>query len=123
MEETTKVICISCPKGCTVDVTRDGDTIVSVMGAGCKRGEEYVKKETVDPRRMVASTVRVKGGLHPLVPVYTKEVFPKPRIQDLLHELRKVELQAPVEMEQIVLENALGLGINVVASRNMPKVS
>lgn len=122
MEEMTKLICISCPKGCSVNVTHDGDTITEISGTGCKRGEDYVKKELTDPRRMVASTVRVISGLHPLVPVYTQAPLPKPRIHDLLRELRKIEIQAPVKTGQIILENALGLGINVVASRDMPKV-
>ena len=121
MEEITKLICISCPKGCSVNVTHEGDTITEINGASCKRGEEYVKKELVDPRRMVASTVRVKSGLHPLVPVYTQAPLPKPRIHDRLRELRKIEVQAPVQTGQIILENALGLGINVIASRDMPK--
>jgi CxxC motif-containing protein len=122
MEEITKLICISCPKGCSVNVTHEGETITDISGTGCKRGEDYVKKELTDPRRMVASTVRVISGLHPLVPVYTQAPLPKPRIHELLRELRKIEVQAPVEIDQIILENALGEGINVVASRNMPKV-
>jgi CxxC motif-containing protein len=122
MEEITKLICISCPKGCSVNVTHEGETITDISGTGCKRGEDYVKKELTDPRRMVASTVRVISGLHPLVPVYTQAPLPKPRIQDLLRELRKIEVQAPVKTGQIILENALELGINVVASRDMPKV-
>jgi CxxC motif-containing protein len=70
---------------------------------------------------MVATTVKVKGGLHPLVPVYTEAPFPKPKIFDLLKEIRKVEIDAPVEMEQVVLENPLGEGIDIVASRDMPE--
>lgn len=118
MEETVKVICITCPKGCTLDVTREGDTIVRVQ-SGCKRGHEYVRRELVDPRRMVASTVRVRGGLHPLLPVTTSEPFPKPHIQELMAALRRVEVQAPVAMGQVILPDALGTGINIVASREI----
>ena len=69
---------------------------------------------------MVTSTVKVKGGVLPLVPVYTAAPIPKPRIFDLLVELRKVELQAPVKVGQKVLENALDTDIDVLASRNLP---
>ena len=120
MTITEKMICITCPMGCTLEVTREGCTVLNVEGNTCKRGLEYVERELTDPRRMVATTVKVKGGIHPLVPVYTEEAFPKPRIFELLAELRKVELEAPVEMGQVVLENALDTGINVVASRTMP---
>ncbi len=90
-----KVICVTCPKGCTLEVTRDGNTVVSVMN-GCKRGHEYAQQELTDPRRMVATSVRVRGGLHPLLPVYTSAPFPKPGISELLAILREIEVQAPV---------------------------
>jgi CxxC motif-containing protein len=119
MPEQVKVICITCPKGCTLDVTRDGKTILNVEGAGCKRGAEYVEAETNDPRRMVATTVRVSGSLHPLLPVYTAKPFPKPRIKELLSEIRGIELKAPVKMGDVVLKDALGTGVDVIASRDM----
>jgi CxxC motif-containing protein len=119
---TQKVICTTCPKGCTLEVTRDGETIISILN-GCKRGHEYAKQELTDPRRMVASTVRIRGAVHPLMPVYTSAPFPKPRIPELLKLLRSVELSAPVKMDQPVLENVLGTGINVNASREMDEVN
>lgn len=119
MPESKKMICITCPKGCTLDVTLEGKTILKVDNAGCKRGAEYVNGEINDPRRMVATTVRVSGGLHPLMPCYTAKPFPRPRIKELLASLRRVELKTPVKMGDIVLPNALGTGIDVVASRDM----
>ncbi len=118
MEEIEKVICITCPKGCTLDVTRAGETIVKVTN-GCKRGHDYVRAELTDPRRMVATTVRVRGGLYPLLPIATSAPFPKPRIPELLAEIRRLEIDAPVTMGQIVLSNALGSGIDLIASRDM----
>jgi CxxC motif-containing protein len=120
MAVTEKMICITCPMGCTLEVTHEGETLVNVDGNTCARGEAFVKEELTDPRRMVATTVKVKGGLHPLVPVYTEAPFPKPKIFDLLKEIRRVEIEAPVEMNQVVLEDPLGEGINIVASRDMP---
>lgn len=119
-EEITKLICITCPVGCTLEVTHEGKTIIKVDGSQCKKGLEYAKAELADPRRMVTSTVKVRGGVFPLVPVYTAAPIPKPLIFDLLAELRKVELQAPVKIGQVVLENALGTGVDVLASRNLP---
>ena len=113
-----KVICVTCPKGCTLQVTRDGKTILKVEN-GCKRGHEYAKQELTDPRRMVASSVRIRGGLHPLLPVYTSAPFPKPRIKDLLGVLREVEVVAPVTVNEIICEDVLGTGINILASRAM----
>jgi CxxC motif-containing protein len=119
MEEQVKVICITCPKGCTLNVTRNGDAILKVEGSGCKRGTEYVEAETHDPRRMVATTVRVQGSMHPLLPVYTAKPFPKPRIKELLSEIRGIQLKAPIKMGDVVLKDALGTGVDVIASRDM----
>ena len=119
MPEIDKVICITCPKGCRLDVTREGDTILKVDNCGCKRGEEYVKAELTDPRRMVATTVKIQGSLHPLLPVYTAKPFPKPRIRELLNALQQVELSAPVTMGAVVVKDALGTGIDILASREM----
>lgn len=119
-EEITKIICITCPVGCTLEVTHEGKTLLKVDGQQCKKGMEYAEREFTDPRRMVTSTVKVRGGMFPLVPVYTEAPIPKPLIFDLLAELRKVELQAPVKVGQVVLKNALGTGVDVLASRNLP---
>ena len=118
METTTNIICITCPKGCSLEVTHDGQTVIKVR-EGCKRGKEYVQRELTDPRRMVATTVRVKGGQHPLLPVATAAPFPKPLIFDLMAELRTIDLQAPIKMGEAVLSNALGTGIDVIASRDL----
>ncbi|MCD6552613.1 MAG: molybdopterin oxidoreductase [Chloroflexi bacterium] len=119
-EETTKLICITCPVGCELTVTHEGKKVLKVEGNQCKLGIEYAKQEISEPRRMIITTVRVKGGFHPLVPVRSAEPVPKEKIFPILKELRKVELEAPIEMHQVVLENALGTGVDVVTSRSLP---
>jgi len=54
------------------------------------------------------------------VPVCTAAPIPKPLIFDLLAELRRVELQAPVQIGQVVLGDALDTGVDVLATRNLP---
>ncbi len=120
MQVTSQVICITCPKGCTLEVTHDGQTVIKVK-PGCKRGHEYVARELVDPRRMVATTVRVEGGIHPLLPVATSAPFPKPRIFELMNALRELSVEAPVKMGEVILHDALDTGIDIIASRDMPE--
>ena len=113
-----EIICVACPKGCRLEARRkDGEILVS--NAGCKRGKDYAVGEITDPRRMVASTVRIQGGLHPLMPVYTSEPFPKGLIFDLLDHIRAAEIHAPIKAGEVVIENALGTGIDILASRDM----
>ncbi len=119
-EETTKMICITCPVGCPLIVTHKGKTVIRVEGNQCKKGLDYAETELTDPRRVVTSTVRVQGGMHPLVPVYTVAPIPKALIFDLLDALHRVELQAPVRIGQVVLKNALDTGTDVLTSRDLP---
>jgi CxxC motif-containing protein len=121
-KETTDLICITCPMGCTLEVSHEGDTIINVDGATCKRGEDYAQEELTNPQRMVTTTVRVVGGLHPLLPVYTSAPIPKARIFDLLEEIRKVEVEAPVKMGEAVLKDVVDTDVKVLASRDMPAV-
>jgi CxxC motif-containing protein len=116
--EPTEIICVACPKGCRLEVRRENGEIL-VSHEGCKRGLEYAVSEITDPRRMVATTVRVEKGSHPLLPVYTASPFPKGRITELLTVLRLMQVPAPVHVNQVVLSNALGTGIDVIASRDM----
>ena len=58
-------------------------------------------------------------SLHPLVPVYTESPFPKGKIKDLLLEIRSVQIDAPVKIRQVIIENALDTGINIIASRDL----
>lgn len=122
MVDKSKVLCITCPKGCTLEVTHQGKTVIEVK-PGCKRGHQYAERELVDPRRMVATSVRVRHGIHPLLPVYTSAPFPKGRIQELRSALRQVEVQAPVKMGTVVVEDLLGTGVDIIASRDMPSRS
>jgi len=71
---------------------------------------------------MIATTVKIRGGIHPLMPVYTESPspFPKPKIFDLLGQIKDVEIQALIEMGQVIIENVLGTGINIIANRDMP---
>ena len=116
--EQSELICTTCPKGCTLVISKGGETIVDVK-AGCKRGKDYAQQELTDPRRMVATTVRIEGARHPLLPVYTAAPFPKPRIPELVSALRQVVVSAPIMSGTVVLSNVLGTGIDVLASRDM----
>jgi CxxC motif-containing protein len=121
MADKTKILCVTCPKGCTLEVTHEGNTVVEVK-PGCKRGHQYAARELVDPRRMVATTVRVKAAVHPLLPVYTSAPFPKARIQELRAVLRALEVRAPVKMGQVVVANLLDTGVDIIASRDLAEV-
>jgi len=120
MAKEVELICTACPQGCTLTAVIENGEVIEVRGYNCKKGLDYGVAEMTDPRRMVATTVKVKNGFHPLVPVYTDKPVPKPLIPKVLEEVRKVELTAPVKINTVVLENVLNTGVNVITSRDLP---
>ena len=118
--ETKDMICICCPMGCALRVTRDGENI-SVTGFTCKRGEAYGKKEVTDPTRTVTSSVRVTGGEIAMASVKTRTDIPKDKIFDVMAEIRAVTIPAPVALGQVILPDAAHTGVAVIATKAVAK--
>lgn len=112
-----KFICIVCPKGCHLEV----DDNLKVTGNSCKRGETYGISEATNPVRMVTSTVKIKSELITRLPVRTNQPIPKSRIFDVMAEINKLEVVAPIAIRDILIENVLGLGANIIATRTIEK--
>lgn len=116
--ETRELTCISCPIGCPLTVTMDGIRVVSVTGNSCKRGEIYAGKEVTNPTRIVTSTVRVEGGTLDMVSVKTREDIPKEKIFDCIKALKGVVVKAPVQIGQVIVKDAAGTGVDIVATKS-----
>ncbi len=113
--------CIVCPTGCEIHVKNvNGELIVE--GHTCKRGEEYAKNEFVAPKRILTSTMRVKNGLLPLIPIRTSEPVLKEKLNEILKEIALKTVEAPINLGDILIENVLDLGVNIIASRDLIKV-
>ena len=106
MEEKT-LTCINCPLGCQVTVTFDGDSIVSVTGNTCKRGDIYARQEFTNPVRIVTTSVPVEGS-----------ATSKGKIFDVMAALAKTEIKAPVHIGDTVLADVARTGVDIVATRN-----
>lgn len=117
--ETKVMNCIMCPMGCEMTVTLEDGKFASVIGNTCPRGAKYAQDEVTAPKRMLTSTVNVEGGLLPLLPVVSATVLPKEKVVACAAFLRGVTIKAPVKTGDVVVENILGLGVNVIASRDM----
>ena len=118
--EKKMLICIGCPLGCPLTVTIDGET-VAVTGNTCTRGAEYGRTEVLNPTRIVTSTVPVQGGVIPMVSVKTREDIPKDKIFECMGQLSQVQVQAPVRIGDVILEDCAGTGVPVVATKNVER--
>ena len=93
MENKREFTCIVCPVGCHLTVTSEDDQY-KVTGNTCKRGENYAQQEMIAPKRNIASTIRVED---------------------------QHKVKAPIKVGDILIEDVLGTGSNIVATRNIGK--
>jgi CxxC motif-containing protein len=117
-------ICILCPNGCEITVDLASDNIsASLKGASCQRGGEYVQQELYAPQRNIATSVKVEGGNMPLVSVRMTAPIPKEKIFDVMDAIKKVKIEAPVSIGQVIIKNVLGLERDVIATKQVDRVS
>ncbi len=117
-EGSKEIRCIVCPTGCLVHVENiNGELIIE--GHSCKRGEVYAKDEFIAPKRILTTTMRVENGFLPLIPVRSDKPILKDKLINVLKEIAQIVGIPPIKMGDILIENVLGLEINIIASRNL----
>jgi CxxC motif-containing protein len=122
MKTQMELTCICCPMGCQMQLEIEAGAISEVEGNKCKIGPKYARQEFADPRRMLSTTVACLGGLWPRLPVKTAEAIPKGLMCEIARSLHFLSVTSPVEIGAVIVENVCGTGINVVATRSMPKI-
>ena len=111
-------VCIVCPEGCSITAELS-DKGIEISGNKCKRGAEYIKQEITDPRRNIASSVLVEGGVRSLVPVKTASPIPKDKIFEVMEEIKSTVAPAPIIAGQLIIVNVAKTGCNIVATADV----
>lgn len=114
------LVCINCPKGCHL-VVENINGEIRVSGNSCPRGEQYAINEMTNPLRTVTTTVSIVSNVYDRLPVITSSPVPKAKIMEVCKALKGAEVKAPIKMGDIVVENILGLNVNIVASKSIDK--
>ena len=113
--EEINLTCIECPMGCSVTVKKDGKTISSVSGNGCKRGELYARAEVTCPMRVVTSTVMSSCGVP--VPVKTDKPVKKSEMFAVMSKINAIRCTLPVRIGDVIYKD-ISDGANLVACGN-----
>ncbi|MFX1452720.1 MAG: DUF1667 domain-containing protein [Promethearchaeota archaeon] len=106
VKDKKTLTCIVCPQGCPIEVWEDEGEI-KVSGNTCKRGFEYALEEYKAPKRILTSTMRVKDGILPVIPVRSDIPIPKEKLFDLMKIINKIIIEAPIKMGDILIKNIL----------------
>ena len=106
--------------GCQLTVTMEGNEVLSVEGNTCPRGDIYACKEVTNPTRIVTSTIAITGGDKQRISCKTATDVPKEKMFDVMKEINRTVVMAPKKRGDILIENAAGTGVSVIATRNIP---
>lgn len=117
---TKDYTCIVCPQSCTLTVTEENGEI-TVTGNKCKRGAEYGRNEHVAPKRMITTTVALKKGGVRALPVISSDSVPKEKLLACLEYLYGLEIEAPVTLHDIIVDDILGTGVSILAARDVER--
>ena len=114
-------VCIICPNGCRIKVEYEGTNIKNIKGDECPKGKDYVKNEITNPLRVFTGSVLVENGDFSLVSVKTPSPIPKKYLKEIGEITRRIKVEAPVTIGQIVASNLLNKNIDLVATRKIKK--
>lgn len=125
MPETKSMTCVVCPRGCRLLLElekAEGEAspiLRAVDGAGCRRGEEYARREIIDPRRVLTSTVRTNSHESPRLPVRSSGPLPLGRLREAVRALDEVVAAPPLRCGEALKKDWLGLGVDLIASDDL----
>ena len=112
------LVCVACPLGCPITVEYEGTEVFSVTGNTCKRGDAYARTEVVNPTRSLATSVKVNGGVHPVVPVRSSQPVPKSMMFECMKVINAASVDVPVRIGQVIIPNILDTGADIIATNN-----
>ena len=119
--EKSHFVCVVCPIGCEIGVVHDGGKIISMEGNKCEKSQEFIRQELIEPMRILTTTVRIQGARWSVIPVRSDKVVPKRLFPRIMKKLRRIRLQAPVNMLDMVVKDIAGTGANIIATRTMTR--
>lgn len=112
-------VCIQCPRGCHLEVN---DETLEVKGNFCPRGEKYGQAEVSNPVRTITSTVKIKGAMYPRCSVRTSAPVSKAKMFEVMDEINRIEIIAPVDVGDIIIKDVCHTGVDVIATKRFEKV-
>lgn len=108
-----ELVCIRCPRGCHLTVTKLKDGTVKVEGNSCPRGEEYGISEMTRPQRTITTVKKTDFGTISLV---TSKPIDKKLYFDVLRKIKEKPVPKNPKPEDIFIKNILNSGVDIVIS-------
>lgn len=114
----SEIVCITCPRGCTVTIEK-GEKDWVVSGNSCRKGRDFAIAEMTAPMRTVCSTVKTTFKFAPVLPCRVSDEIPKDKIFDVMKEINKVVVSKQIGRGDVIIKDVLGLGVDVIATSDV----
>ena len=118
MPDPKKIICITCPKGCEAEVSKEGDAIL-IKGKICKKGKGHFTQEFTEPMRTLTSTVLAEGTSPRRLPVRTRGPIPRKDLFRAMDIVVQTRVKPPVKIGEVIIPNLLGTGVDLISSDDL----
>jgi len=112
------IICTVCPVGCRMRVSIQDGKVINVSGNDCSRGIKYANIEAVAPLRTLTTTIKVKNSDLPVTSVKSSLPLLREDLPRCMKIINQLEATAPLKIGDVVIENILGTGSNIIVTRN-----
>lgn len=109
-----EITCIVCPVGCRILIEED-----EISNYKCKKGLQYAIQEIKNPKRGLTTTLKAVGLSKRRVAVRLDSEIPKEMIFEVLKEIKKMKITKKIKRGEIILENVLNLGANLVSQETV----
>jgi CxxC motif-containing protein len=113
--------CIVCPRSCNL-LLQEKNGKITVTGNGCKRGADYAENEYLHPKRMITTTVKIKNAQIRCLPVISSGSVPKEKLKDCLEYLYSIEVETPIRLHDVIVDNILDTGVSILAARDAERM-
>lgn len=115
------ITCTVCPNGCLVEAEYTCKEDLVLTGYGCKRGIKYCEDECFAPKRTFTSSVRINGAGRAMMPVRTNASIDKDMLMRCADEVHTITVEAPVKNHEVIRENFLGTGADLIATMTLER--
>ena len=116
MSET--LTCIMCPVSCELNVIRNDDGI-QVEGSQCGRGVDFAEEEILHPKRNLATSIPISGKNFRMLSILLSDRVSRHLLMDILKEIAVIRIDPPVYRGQVLADNILNSGADVIATRTV----
>ncbi len=114
----TKMTCMNCRRGCALEVSFEGNKLISVTGNACARGKDFAKREISETKASFLSEIRLIGSKD-FLPVKTEKPIPKEKFSEAEAFCKGFRVPIPIRIGDVLVNDFCQTGIRLIALKSI----